>query len=188
MTEKIEDTTQSTKGQNAKNLPTAQQNVTQALKTSATKGKTGSATAQKSLVTPKMCKKASRKPFIIYSLEPAKERERELSIFTHAKKLSEYIFVITEKSPKKYRWSIVTRLQNCAIEVVDNLYQANFQRDEQKRLAYQIRAGVCLRILDHYAEVAKKMQAITIKQMFYIAKLILEARKLLGGWTKNVKK
>ena len=78
MTEKIEDTTQSTKGQTTKNLPTAQQNVTQALKTSATKGKTGSATAQKSLVTPKMCKKASRKPFIIYSLEPAKEREREL--------------------------------------------------------------------------------------------------------------
>lgn len=143
--------------------------------------------ANKNIITPKMLKKASRKPFIIFSIDPAKDKEREMAIFTHAKKMSEYIFLITEKSPKKYRWSIVNRLQNTSIEIIDNLYQANYEKDD-KRLYYQIRAGVLLRILDHYAEVAKKLQAITTKQMFHIGKLILEARKLLGGWTRSVKR
>lgn len=144
-------------------------------------------TASTTSITPMELRKVSRKPFIVQSIDPAKDKEREMAIFTHAKKLSEYIFVITEKSPKKYRWSIITRLQNTAVDVVDNLYQANFEQGE-KRLFYQTRAGVMLRLLDHYAEIAKKLQAITTKQMFNIAKQVYEARKLLGGWTKSSKK
>ena len=138
-------------------------------------------------ITPMMLNKVSRKPFKIESIDPAKDKEREMSVFTHAKKLSEYIFVITEKSPKKYRWSIITRLQNITIEIISNLYQANFEKEEQ-RLYYQTRAGVCLHLLNHYTEVAKKLQAITTKQMHYIGRMILEERKLLGGWVKSVKK
>ena len=52
-------------------------------------------------ITPMELRKVSRKPFIVQSIDPAKDKEREMAIFTHAKKLSEYIFVITEKSPKK---------------------------------------------------------------------------------------
>jgi len=33
-------------------------------------------------------------------------KDREMAVFTHAKKLSEYIFVISEKSPVKFRWNI----------------------------------------------------------------------------------
>ena len=52
----------------------------------------------------------SRAPFRIQEFDTP--RDKEMAVFTHAKKLSEYIFVITEKSPKKLRWSIVSRLQN----------------------------------------------------------------------------
>ncbi|MBQ9786076.1 MAG: four helix bundle protein [Clostridia bacterium] len=131
--------------------------------------------------------KVARKPFVLKYLDPPRAKEKEMAVFTNSKKLAEYIFVITEKSPKKFRWNIVSRLQNTSIDVIDNLYQANFEKDE-KRLFYQTRAGVSLRLLDFYAETAKKLQAITTKQMFFIAKQILDLRKLLGGWTKSVKK
>lgn len=128
----------------------------------------------------------ARKPFVLVSMDPAKDREREMAVFTNAKKLSEYIFTITENAPKKYRWSIITRLQDASIAVVELLYRANFEKGE-KRLEYQKEAGVQMRIIDHYAEVAFKLQAISLKKMEYIAKLIIEARKLLAGWSKSSK-
>ena len=67
-----------------------------------------------------------------------------MAVFTHAKKLSEYIFVITEKSPKKLRWSIVARLQNCSVDVIENLYRANYERETEPRLNYQKSASVSL--------------------------------------------
>ena len=68
-----------------------------------------------------------RKPFIIHDFDAP--RDREMAVFTRAKKLSEYVFVITEKSPKKLRWSIVARLQNCSVDVIEYLYRANYERD-----------------------------------------------------------
>lgn len=115
-------------------------------------------------------------------------RDKEMAVFTHAKKLSEYIFVITEKSPKKLRWSIVTRLQNASVEVVENLYHANFEREESVRIDYQKKAAVSLKLLDFYTEVARKKQAITVKQTEVIAKQLLETTKLLHGWVRSTKR
>lgn len=47
-----------------------------------------------------LIKRSARKPFRIPDFDPP--RDKEMAVFTHAKKLSEYIFVITEKSPKNY--------------------------------------------------------------------------------------
>lgn len=115
-------------------------------------------------------------------------RDKEMAVFTHAKKLSEYIFVITEKSPKKLRWSIVSRLQNASVEVVEHLYRANFERDETVRLQHQRQAMVSLRLLDFYTETARKKQAITIRQTAIIAQQLCETDKLLNGWIRSTKK
>lgn len=130
--------------------------------------------------------KVGRKPFVIESINPALDRQKEMAVFTHAKKLAEYIFVITEKSPKKLRWSIVTRLQNCAVEIIEKLYQANFEQED--RLFYQKKVKVQLCLLDYYTETAKRMQAISIRQMLIIGKQIAEVTKLLAGWEKSTKK
>lgn len=129
----------------------------------------------------------ARKNFIIDALATSGAGQKDMAVITHAKKLGEYILIITEKSPKKYRWSIVSKLQNCSSQIIDCLYQANFEKDE-KREFYQTRAGVELNLLDFYAETAKKMQAITIHQMEVIAKQIFETKKLLGGWIRSTKK
>lgn len=128
----------------------------------------------------------ARKPFVIHDFDTP--RDREMAVFTHAKKLSEYIFVITEKSPKKLRWSIVTRLQNISTELIENLYRANCERDENMRLDYQKRATVCLDLMDFYAETAKRMQAINLRQMTIIARQTDDVSRLLKGWIKSGKK
>lgn len=134
-------------------------------------------------ITQKELRSVSRKPFVISDINGKRTKQEELAVFTCAKKLAEYVFLITEKSPKKYRWNIISKLQNKAVEIVEFLYQANFEKDDE-RLFFQKKAGVHLRLLDFYAETAQKMQAITLKQTFQIAKQILEVRKLLGGWSK----
>lgn len=115
-------------------------------------------------------------------------RDKEMAVFTHAKKLSEYIFVITEKSPKKYRWSIISRLQNASVELVENLYRANFERDEAVRVSFQKAAAVCIKLIDFYAETARKKQAITVRQTGVLAKHIAETEKLLNGWVRSTKR
>lgn len=136
-------------------------------------------------ITPEEAAHASRKPYRINDFDSP--RDKEMAVFTHAKKLGEYIFVITEKSPKKYRWSIVTRLQNCSVEVVENLYRANFEREREPRIEYQKKAATALKLLDFYSETARKKRAITIRQMGIIARQICETEKLLNGWVRSSK-
>lgn len=128
----------------------------------------------------------SRAPFRIHDFDTP--RDKEMAVFTHAKKLSEYIFVITEKSPKKLRWSIVSRLQNISTELIENLYRANNEREEAARLEYQKRASVCIDLLDFYAETAKRMKAINLHQMSFIARQTSDVNKLLRGWIKSGKR
>ena len=128
----------------------------------------------------------SRNPSTIKDFDSP--HDKEMAVFTHAKKLSEYIFVITEKSPKKLRWSIVSRLQNASVEIVENLYRANYERDETTRIEYQKSAAVGLRILDFYSETARKKRAITIRQTEIIARQISETTRLLNGWVKSTKR
>lgn len=129
---------------------------------------------------------ATRKSYHISDFD--NPRDKEMAVFTHAKKLSEYIFVITEKSPKKYRWSIISRLQNASVELVENLYRANFERDEALRITFQKCAAVCIKLIDFYAETARKKQAITIRQTAVLAKHIAETEKLLNGWVRSTKR
>ena len=129
-------------------------------------------------------KYASRKNFRLHDFDPP--RDKQMAVFTHAKKLSEYIFVITEKSPAKLRWNIVSRLLNCSVDIIENLYTANYMRGED-RIAWQKKAMISLNLLDFYTETAKTKQAISVRQMTIIVKQITEVRKLLTGWVKATK-
>ncbi len=131
-------------------------------------------------------RRVARKPFVIHDFDPP--RDKEMAVFTHAKKLSEYIFVITEKSPKKLRWSIISRLHNTSIDIIENLYRANYERETVNRVEFQKRSMVSLNLLDFFAETAKRKQAINLHQMSVIARQISEVKRLLTGWIKSNKK
>ena len=133
-------------------------------------------------ITAEDAEHAGRKPFVLHDFDVP--HDREMAVFTAAKKLSEYIFVITEKSPKKFRWSIITRLQNASVDVIEYLYRANFERQAEQRIAHQKSAMVSINLVDFFAETARSKQAINLHQTAVIAKQIVECKKLLNGWVK----
>ena len=49
----------------------------------------------------------------------------ELLVITRAKDLCSYIMQVTQKSPKHFRYTFVSRLQNLSLSAIENLYRAN---------------------------------------------------------------
>ena len=51
----------------------------------------------------------------------SEDAKSELTVVTKAKDLCAYIVTITQKSPKQFRFTFVTRLQNFALDVIEKL-------------------------------------------------------------------
>ena len=50
------------------------------------------------------------------------EKKSDLLIVTKAKELCAYMFKVTQKSPKQFRFTFVSRLQNLSLDVIENIY------------------------------------------------------------------
>jgi hypothetical protein len=105
--------------------------------------------------------------------------ESELQVITKAKELCEYIMTITQKSPKQYRFTFVTRLQNLSLDIIENMYRANELLVGGKygmthyaaRVEFQRKVLTDTRLLAYFAELAMRQQCILPKQYERIAKL-----------------
>lgn len=122
-------------------------------------------------------------------------KRSELSVIIKAKTLSEYVLTITDKSPKRYRFTLVTRLQNYSLDVIEALISANEiyvstpDTDEAKeRLKLQRRSMTSLKLLGYISEVAMKHECILTKQYEQITKQIYDVQNLLGAWMNSDKK
>ena len=78
----------------------------------------------------------------------------ELIVITKARELCSYVMTVTQKSPKHFRFTFVTRMQNLSLDVIENLYRANDTfvsgRDREaikQRLDYQHKAITSLKLL-----------------------------------------
>ena len=118
--------------------------------------------------------------------------EKELLVIVKAKDLGNYIFTVTDKSPKKFRFTLVSRMQNLSLDIIENLYRANQvfvrNRDDtrriEKRREYQREAYTAIKMLNYIAWMAREQQCILPKQFSQIAKQSTEVTQLLVAWTK----
>ncbi len=107
---------------------------------------------------------------------------------TKAKDLAKYVITITEKSPKKFRFTLVTRLQNYCLDIVETIYFANLQTNISTRLELQSKARQQLSMLDYFAGIAYEQQCILFKQYEQISKQVAECLLYLGKWVASTKK
>lgn len=122
-----------------------------------------------------------------------KRKESELLVIVKAKDLGNYIFTVTDKSPKKFRFSLISRLQNLALSVIENLYRANmvFVKDSKAidkieiRKKYQREAYVDLKLLGYIALMAKEQGGILAKQYEQISMQSTEVIRLLLAWSRS---
>lgn len=119
----------------------------------------------------------------------------ELSVVMKAKDLCRYVMTVTQKSPKQYRFTFTTRLQNLSMDVIEALYMANsvyvggrdWEERHQKRLNLQGQAITKTRLLAYIAQLALEQNVILPKQYAQISMLSTEVLNLSYGWIKSDK-
>ena len=50
----------------------------------------------------------------------SEKNQSELIVITKAKELCSYVMTVTQKSPKHFRFTFVTRMQNLSLDVIEN--------------------------------------------------------------------
>ena len=113
----------------------------------------------------------------------------------NAKDLCTYIVTITQKSPKQFRFTFVTRMQNLAMDIIEDIYRANEvfigagnHKNAEKRLDLQHQALTSLKLLAYFSEIAMMQNCILPKQYEQIAKLTTDCQCLVGAWINSDKK
>ena len=112
-------------------------------------------------------------------------------VITKAKDIVNYSFVIAENAPKKFRFTLITRIHNTALDVLENLIFANEimlttdLHDRTERCGYQRKALAGLKVLDALAMTARERQCILPKQYENLSRLIYECVKLLKAWQRS---
>ena len=121
--------------------------------------------------------------------------KNELSVITKTKDLCSYIMTVTDKSPKRFRFTLVSRLQNYALDVIENLIMANEtfvgagdMHSAVIRLSYQRTAMSRLKILSYISELAMKQGCILPRQYEQITKQVYDAENMLGAWMNSDKR
>lgn len=121
------------------------------------------------------------------------EKGKELAVIVKAKDLGSYVFTVTDKSPKKFRFTLVTRLQNTCLDIIENLYYANsvYVKGKEdyahigKRNAYQKRAYVKVKMLLYFALIARENQCILSKQYEQISTQAYEVNRMITAWARS---
>lgn len=123
------------------------------------------------------------------------DKTSELAVITKAKDLCSYIMTVTQKSPKHFRYSFVSRMQNIALSIIENLYRANdiFLKKGDSILISQRRnkqreVMTDLRILGYFSLLAMEQKCILPKQYQIISEMIADCVNLLVAWVASDKR
>ncbi len=116
------------------------------------------------------------------------QKKNDLFVITKTKDIAKYIITVTEKSPKKFRYTLTTKLQNFALDALEYLYLANTESLGEKRENLQKEARTKLSLLDYFAGLAAEQECILFKQYEFISKEVASAIMYLDKWRASDKK
>lgn len=119
--------------------------------------------------------------------------QSELIVITKSKDIISYIFTVSDKSPKRFRFSLISKMQNLSLEILENLILANEQmlnskENYYKRRNFQQNALAKLKILDTIILIAREQGCILPKQYENLSKNINECIKLTAAWVNSDKR
>lgn len=116
--------------------------------------------------------------------------DSELMVITKSKNLIDYVIAVSENAPKKFRFTLITKMQNLSLSVLEDLILANEimlgkETDNAQRRNLQHKAIANLKVLDAVAMIAIRHECILPKHYENISKLIAECIKLTGAWLNS---
>ena len=119
------------------------------------------------------------------------EKGKELQIIVKAKELAEHTIRITsncKKFPKKYRFTLVDKMQVKSLNIFESLMEANrLQVGDIRRTELQTNAITYCDELQFYIELTVRLEIIGIKSAEYWISLISSIKSMAIAWKKGDK-
>lgn len=119
--------------------------------------------------------------------------ESELEVIKKSKQLMLYTYRITSncrKFPKKYRFSLIDRMQNKCMDIYEYLDEANntnLKTSKAERLHYQTRViRLCTQML-YYIELSVELNITSVDTMEYWSKMVKDIKHMTLSWRKKDK-
>ncbi len=114
--------------------------------------------------------------------------EAELRVIQKSKELAEHTLRITSncnRYPKKYRFSLVDKMQNKSLEIYEHLHEANrtdLKSYRRERSELQTKAITYCDQLLFYIELSMKLNIINVKSMEYWSKMVSDIKHMAIAW------
>lgn len=115
---------------------------------------------------------------------------QELTVIVKSKQLAVYTIIKTSncnKFPKKYRFTLVDKMQVKALEIYENLFEANQLKVTSERNRHQSRAITLCDELNFFIELCVECKIIPIDETEYWAKLVSDVKHLALAWRSKDK-
>ncbi len=112
----------------------------------------------------------------------------ELRVILKAKELAKHTLIITSncnRYPKKYRFSLVDKMQNKALEIYEHLYEANrtdLRLYPKERSELQTKAITKCDELLFYIELSMELSIINNKSAEYWSKMVSDIKHMAIAW------
>lgn len=119
--------------------------------------------------------------------------KNELQVIIKARELAKHTLILTSNAnryPKKFRFSLVDKMQNKALNIYEALFEANridikaYKRD---RLEMQTRAITYCDELLFYIELSHEINIINEKSMEYWSKMASDVKHMAIAWRSKDK-
>jgi hypothetical protein len=117
----------------------------------------------------------------------------ELQVIVKAKELAIHTFKLTSNCnhfPKKYRFSLVDKMQNKSLDIYESLFEANridLSTNKKERSELQTKAIICCDELLFYIELSMELNIIAETSVEYWSKMVADIKHMTLAWRSKDK-
>lgn len=109
-------------------------------------------------------------------------KAEELPIFVRWLEFLAWLLPATEKFPKRVRFTFADRINNLALDIVEDLVEARYSRDKQSLLK---RVNLRLEKLRVLLRLCHQLQYLPHQGYEHAARELNQVGRMLGGWIKQ---
>ena len=109
----------------------------------------------------------------------------ELQVFVKWTDFLKWLLNITDKFPKKVRFTFTTRVDNLALDILENIIECKYDRDARQNGLRKI--NIQLEKLRVLLRICHESKYLSNHQFEHAAIHINEVGKMIGGWAKDGK-
>lgn len=110
-----------------------------------------------------------------------KQNHDELPVFVHWMDFLAWLLPVTEKFPYKARFTFANRIDNLALDVIEDVVEARYSRDKRLTL---LRANLRLEKLRVLLRLCHTLGYLPHARYEHAMRAIDDVGKMLGGWNK----